>query len=240
MFRDKLRALAEENLGIEPPEPVPKSVVYIQTPELAPKPEPRATVRVVNEDTAMVAYELDNPLVLNFASHKRPGGGWLNGSMAQEEALFYRSLYHRTLTHNLYPLKGPVYSPRVPFVRDRDFCLLKEPRYLACLAVAALHFRERPAKYTSEERREMGAKIRAVFAIAHENKHENLVLGALGCGVFRNPTREVAELFRECVDKYAGHFKQIVFAILDAQGDTIRTFRDVFESNDALLSMGPR
>lgn len=38
-----------------------------------------------------------NPLVLNMASPKRPGGGFRNGSAAQEENIFRRSNYFQVL-----------------------------------------------------------------------------------------------------------------------------------------------
>ena len=40
----------------------------------------------------------ENIGVLNFASAKNPGGGFINGAMAQEESLAASSILYRTLT----------------------------------------------------------------------------------------------------------------------------------------------
>ncbi|KAM7196554.1 DUF2263 domain containing protein [Rhypophila sp. PSN 637] len=62
------------------------------------------------------------PAVVNFANRHEPGGGWLNGAMAQEEALFYRSSLSLSLRKDAvgYPLKTPeaVYSPYVFIIRS--------------------------------------------------------------------------------------------------------------------------
>ena len=60
-------------------------------------------------------------------------------------------------------------------------------------------------------------KIGTILRIAGHHDHDALVLGAFGCGAFRNPPTHVAELFAEVFeeDEFAGRFWLIVFAILD-------------------------
>src|SRR3990172_9948708 len=54
-------------------------------------------IQVLNKDTFDVLADLLTeglfPVGLNMASDYKPGGGWWNGSIAQEESLFYRSTY---------------------------------------------------------------------------------------------------------------------------------------------------
>lgn len=61
----------------------------------------------------------------------------------------------------------------------------------------------------------MKNKIRTIFRIAYENNQKALVVGALGCGAFRNPPKHTAELFREVMaePEFSGAFKHICFAI---------------------------
>jgi uncharacterized protein (TIGR02452 family) len=61
-----------------------------------------ANCKVITESVVKVIGTLcaegKTPAVLNFASAKNPGGGFLNGSIAQEEALAISSGLYRTLT----------------------------------------------------------------------------------------------------------------------------------------------
>ncbi len=70
----------------------------------------------------------------------------------------------------------------------------------------------------------MEQKIDALFKVAIKNKHDSLILGALGCGVFKNPPEVVAELFRQAVVKYGCHFKKIGFAVLTTKNSDANNF----------------
>lgn len=179
--------------------------------EISPK---RCKVTVVAKDTTEAALELDKPLILNFASEKRPGGGCWNGAKGQEEFLFYHSRLDNALKENMYPLKPTqvIHSRRVPFIRGKDLKPIAT-RYMDVLTMAAIRSPElQDGKYNPQDRQLMKSKVEAIFKIGATNNSE-LVLGAWGCGAFRNPPEEVAALFKEAIDKYGGYFKQIVFAI---------------------------
>jgi len=188
----------------------------------------KADVEVIYGDSVETAYALQqkglNPLILNMASDINPGGGWRKGSSAQEESLFYRSLYYLALEprkREFYPLDlyNAIYTPDVFFFRSQDYNVLpyEECAFISCLAIAALR---RPiltaeGKYTSHQRRITGEKIRAMFKIAILHGHDSVVLSAFGNGAFKNPPVETAEIFKEVVSEYRSQFKKIVFAILD-------------------------
>lgn len=241
--QQELAKIMEENLDVEPAERLPKSIKLdiriIAEADAKSKSNDKTSVIICNEDTAMTAYRLHdqglNPLILNFASDKRPGGGCYNGAQAQEECLFYRSLYHLALTENLYPLKpcDIVYSPSVPFFRDADFRKTSTVRKLACLAVAAVRHPELDddgaAYVLAQDKELMRLKIEAVFHVAAKYKHKALVLGAFGCGAFGNPPEQVARMFQDAIAKYGHSFSHIVFAILDTSDNkhTIKTFQRV-------------
>jgi Microbial-type PARG, catalytic domain len=63
-------------------------------------------------------------------------------------------------------------------------------------------------------------RLRSVLAAAAHTGHENLVLGAFGCGAFGNPATPVAVLFREALasPEFRGRFARVVFAVIDPVG----------------------
>lgn len=99
------------------------------------------TISVSNCTTFAAAKSLidagyKNPLCLNFASAKNPGGGFLSGSAARERCLarasgLYQSLssqmtyydVNRSHTSSLYT-NHIIYSPSVPVFRSDDDMLI--------------------------------------------------------------------------------------------------------------------
>ena len=168
---------------------------------------------------------LQSPLMLNLASDMYPGGGVNSGKKAQEECIFRRTNAYMTHPLEWYPL-GPtelIYSPAVHAVKGLDHKLLPLAQHckFGMITLAALRkprldsTNEGLDVYRSPEDRElMAAKIDAIFRVALMNGHDSLVLGALGCGVFKNPVRQVAAMFKQSLMKYGRHFKRIGFAIL--------------------------
>eukprot|EP00761_Pharyngomonas_kirbyi_P010570 gb/GECH01010590.1/.p1 GENE.gb/GECH01010590.1/~~gb/GECH01010590.1/.p1 ORF type:complete len:1666 (+),score=343.85 gb/GECH01010590.1/:1-4998(+) len=197
---------------------------------------PRTEVWVENQDCAVLANRLSNtfntnPLVLNMASAKHPNGGWKLGHWAQEECLTRRSDYACSLSNYLnfhsdrdwdYPLPelGAVYTPKVRFFRGTEaegypFLAWDEQYSVSCIAVAALHFRHNKHSLSREEYQITRNKIRSIFSIGLLQGHDCLVLGALGCGAFNNPIRQIASIFEDVIQEYAGCFDLVTFAILD-------------------------
>lgn len=94
-------------------------------PPLPPSKNPKEThVYVENGDSLTVANKWKdqraNVGVLNMASDRHPGGGWLRGALAQEESLCLRSTLAVTLKRSYYPLPqlGAIWSPSVVVFRD--------------------------------------------------------------------------------------------------------------------------
>jgi uncharacterized protein (TIGR02452 family) len=113
-----------------------------------------------------------------------------------------------------------VYSPDVPVLRDDEGDLL-DPYYLCSFitapAVNAGAVRDR-SRHTI--RAEMARRVRKVLTIAAGHGHDAVVLGAWGCGVFKNDPDDVAELFRESLGgEFHGAFARVVFAVLDWSED---------------------
>lgn len=214
---------------------------------LAERQGPHQTALVVrNESTLAAARRLAGegkaPAALNFASAKHPGGGWLSGARAQEETLARASglvaciegnpMYARNaaLGDALY-LDDVIYSLGVPVFRDDEGALLAEPYLCAFITAPAVNagvVLERDRSRRAEVRATMARRIARVLAIAALHGHMALVLGAWGCGVFRNDPAEIAELFATALaGPFQGTFAEIVFAVLDSSPE--RRFIGPFE-----------
>src|SRR5262249_29846216 len=66
-------------------------------------------------------------------------------------------------------------------------------------------------------RTEMHERVEKVLAIMAGHGHEAAVLGAWGCGVFKNDPEMIAELFAKALrGRFSGAFVKVVFAVLDS------------------------
>ena len=86
----------------------------------------------------------------------------------------------------------------------------------------------------SEIRSELRKRMRRMLCVLAAHHSGSVVLGAWGCGVFKNDPRVIAELFEEflCQDPiFRNRWPKVVFAVLDRsrQKKTIHAFEEVFE-----------
>ncbi len=189
--------------------------------------------------------------VLNFASARRPGGGFQSGAEAQEEALARSSALHASLTspggsgfylHDA-PLDGLytdriVVSPSCPVFRDANGQLLRAAvpaTFLTCAAPNATALRANAPTLMAELAGTFHRRIARVLDIAASVGCDALVLGAWGCGVFGNDPAMVAEAFAKHlvgIGKHARSFRQVDFAVLDSSPglERLRAFESVFGS----------
>ncbi|CAL9356802.1 TIGR02452 family protein [Streptomyces sp. enrichment culture] len=174
------------------------------------------------------------PAVLNFASARNPGGGYLNGAQAQEEALCRASaLYtcllraqdhyydHHRAHRDPFYTDRVIHSPAVPVFRDDRGRLLDEPFTAGFLTSpapnAGVVLRTAPER-AGELPRALAVRAERVLETAVAHGYRRLVLGAWGCGVFRNDPAQVAAAFRALLEpgaRFAGAFEHVVFGILD-------------------------
>ncbi|MFK0211638.1 MULTISPECIES: TIGR02452 family protein [unclassified Streptomyces] len=241
---DEDLAAALAGTRLHGPEPVPVTLDTDRTPTLAVTPESSlaAARRMTTADPVRPVA------VLNFASARNPGGGYLNGAQAQEEALCRASALHSTLLRapasyahhraerDAFYTDRVIHSPRVPVFRDDRGTLLTEPFTVGFLTSPAPNAgvvrRDTPA-LADRLPAALAARAERVLETAAAAGYRRLVLGAWGCGVFRNDPGEVARTFRTHLTgagRFAGHFEEITFAILDrATGaPTLAAFRRVF------------
>ncbi|MCX4831615.1 TIGR02452 family protein [Streptomyces sp. NBC_00006] len=199
-------------------------------------PVDRKNVEVTGESSLEAARrmvgERPQPVaVLNFASARNPGGGYLNGAQAQEEALcrcsaLYTCLievpqfyaHHREHRDAFYSDRV-IHAPAVPVFRDDQGRLLDAPfeaGFLTSPAPNAGVIAQRTPERVHEIPAALAARAERVLEVAGAEGYRRLVLGAWGCGVFRNDPGQVAEAFRAPLEgRFADRFEQVVFAVLD-------------------------
>jgi uncharacterized protein (TIGR02452 family) len=207
---------------------------------------PETKVQVTNETTLGASLRLVErglqPLALNFANGIYPGGGFLRGATAQEEALCRSSALFLTLEgdpmyaeHRKRPLADStdwaIYSPRVPVFRMDDGTELQRPwllSFITCAAPYAPDIGQPQSRYLLQQR------IRRVLEIAQAYGHSALVLGAWGCGAFQNDPLLTAVDFRQALEcDFSGAFSEVVFAIADWSPERrfLGPFRDIFAAS---------
>lgn len=207
----------------------PSNKIAYDSVYVCPKLHDGTYVYVTPQDTLDAARDcLDkglHPLVLNFADDLDAGGCVDGGSGAQEESLFRRTNLYRTLLQSMYPI-GPleaVYSPCVTVFRepeDRGYAVLDTPFQVAVVSAPALKYPNvQSGRLRDADVLRLKKKIRLLFQIASAHGHDALVLGAWGCGAWRNPPMHVAHVFREMLREFSGVMHTVVFACLDTDGD---------------------
>jgi uncharacterized protein (TIGR02452 family) len=208
-------------------------------------------VEVTTETTAQAGRRLveeegiGRVVALNFASGKNPGGGFLRGAKAQEEDLARCSALYACLApqrayydanrgspSEIYT-DYTIYSPDVPFFRDDQLRLLERPFPLSIITSPAPNAGvalDRDPEAGGRIREVLAARAGKVLAVAADQGHRCLVLGAWGCGVFRNDPAHVAATFaRWLADaRFRGAFERVVFAVYDPGGRNLRAFEQVF------------
>ncbi|MFP4007950.1 MAG: TIGR02452 family protein [Spirulinaceae cyanobacterium] len=233
----------------------PEGLVRLEAEVLSQSPAFSETKFEVENETSLQGAERLARLerfgkigVLNFASAKNPGGGFLKGSQAQEESLarssgLYHSLlkcpeyyeFHRNSRSLLYS-NHIIYSPGCPVFRTDDGTLLDEPYGVDFITspapnLGAIERNEPEAKkQVPEVLRDRASKI---LTLAAYHNCDALVLGAWGCGVFRNNPAVVAQVFADLLlpsSAFWGRFNTVLFSVLDrsSEPNIFREFRDRF------------
>ncbi|KAG7449808.1 uncharacterized protein BT62DRAFT_1073223 [Guyanagaster necrorhizus] len=190
--------------------------------------------------------------VLNFASAKNAGGGFLGGACAQEESLarsstlypslmtetaqeFYRLHNRKNQGHGFYT-HAMIYSPSVLFFRDDDGKWL-DPVEVDVVTSPAVNAGAVRADASDKNERleenitnEMWERMGRVLFLCEKMGAKTLVLGSFGTGVFKNKVSIVARHWADLLAvpgaRFASSFSRIEFAILGKE--TINEFREAF------------
>jgi uncharacterized protein (TIGR02452 family) len=191
----------QKNLG-------PKTSYELQRPR-----GPHAiSIEVTQETTTPASYRLAVGLelptaALDFANCLRVGGGFLNGAVAQEEAVCRSSVLYTLLSEqpemyvesrkhkNGYLFRDYlVLSPDVPVIRDDQYDIFDSWFPVSFITAAAPDLRHR-AIAPHRVRTAIDSRIRKIVRCAVQHGAQAIILGAFGCGTFRNGPTDVAQVF---------------------------------------------
>ena len=214
-------------------------------------PEPRfekTAITVERIDAAeAVARAKGKACVLDFASYRTPGGGYVNGGWAQEEALCsqsnllpilegLRDVYYEP---NRHTMRGGLYSDRALYLQDVVFTVDGAMKKRDVIVCAAVNRRFALENHRSEPECDidMMHRVQTVMQIAAAHEVDTLILGAFGCGVFGNDATKVALLFEDWLEAHPGQFEQVVFAI--PGGPNYSAFSDVFGVDEPQKTVVP-
>lgn len=216
-------------------------------------------------ETAKSYCALGRVAVLNFANPHTPGGGVENGAMAQEECLcrsnnLFLCLKSNNIFEDYYKyhreMKNYFFSDRL--IYTKNITVFKDdgsvPRlmdknewfYVDVITCSAPFLGKR--KYTNKKalKELFKGRVRNIFEASVDNGVDVLILGAFGCGAFKNPPDVVAEAFYEVIieNEYQKCFKQIVFAIKSTNNEdpfgpcpNILAFENAFVWNSKNLEL---
>ena len=198
--------------------------------------------------------------VMNFANAFHPGGGVRKGSSAQEESLcrtstLYPLLYRRTLRDSYYrhhfDLNTPKASDALIYTEGVVICKTDEdlPKRLPrkdwvsvdVITVAAPDLRTQGNQHAQlvgsglsmNDAELFGYHVKRAMHIltcAAAKGAEVLVLGAFGCGAFRNNPEVVAKAYKTALSVFPKVFRKIVFAVYCPPGGSVNftAFQHVF------------
>ncbi len=231
-------AEAAEDAAEAEEEATPAEDVADAAEEAPTEPAPELpTVTVVNATATQAVLEngrgyaqFCDLALLDFASFVNPGGGYIRGSLAQEEQLcadsflynvlkekrsWYQENRRRNINCELYRNRALV----VPAVR---FERAKMHAYADVLVVAAPNAKRAREEYGIKDERIESAladRVRFALALCDEIGRTKLVAGAFGCGNFGCDTEVVAELFRSELASGAWGVREVVLAVPESKWD---------------------
>lgn len=217
----------------------------------------RVVFEDLDTDGAIIKYNsLGKKVVaLNFANSKTPGGGYLRGSIAQEEELcrqyphLYSSLKNSTRSKSVktYPIRsGEVLLthgvPRCRDNRDSGYCVLDYLDTLSgFLTSPAPNMRTVRNRYKTfnDFNDEIENTLDAVFLAPIVNnrvRYNTLIIGAWGCGAFAPVEKkereayinQMAKKLSEYVNKYRERYDCISISIPDKNSENYRIFAKHF------------
>ncbi len=193
-----------------------------------------AQTLVLNVDSTEAALQYPKAVLLNFASYRHAGGGFITGAWAQEEAICHDSTLYNVLSRfesfyaeNEKSLNRSLYTDRAIFSPGIIFRRGGKQAECGVITCAAPNFSAARGRGVTEKENESALRQRVdfVISIAEEQGCDTVILGAWGCGVFGQDPVVAARLFKERLA--ATTIKRAVFAI-PGQNNNFTSFKNAF------------
>lgn len=161
--------------------------------------------------------------VLNFASYLNPGGGFIKGAKAQEEALCRQSILYPVLNafrdtwyYSHAMEDSETYSddfilvPECLFIRDDNIITAD------VLTMAAVNHAKLRDVTDAQAYDIMRKRMEAAYVTIGALGATHIILGAWGCGVFQNDPALIAEYWKEITKLHNGLYKEVIHAVPDS------------------------
>ncbi|WP_181233205.1 poly(ADP-ribose) glycohydrolase domain-containing protein [Enhygromyxa salina] len=242
--REVLRETVAALLEAEPPDQFHRlAQANLARWRAAASPASGPIVEVIPGDWGEVTHALTKAhghtfAVLNMANAYVPGGGYVEGSPAQEENMFRRTDCHLAVVAADMDPVTERYRPRMTALLNAEHgrVLLDTQRPRVCLRAGEDRergdlgyawlpedevfpfFELRAAAMDLRDGRRFdpelaSEKIRAQLDTLIEAGVRHAVLSAFGCGAFANPADQVARLYAEALRARPDAFDRVAFAI---------------------------
>lgn len=219
----------------------------------------KENISVVNQKTIVAAIEIkkQNPssriAVLNFANPINPGGAVKAGYMGQEEELCRCSTLFKVLSDD--NICGAYYSNNKAFLTNfGNNSLIYSERIIICKSDEEEPVRLERKNHTAVDVITMAApycgepeindeqlfslhlsRALHMLSVASAKGANVLILGAFGCGAFKNNPYIVAKAYKEAISVFPHVFDQIVFAVYSkesSKSDNYKIFREILSENN--------
>ena len=197
--------------------------------------------------------------ILNFANWTDKGGGVTRGAVAQEEAIcrcstlyknliadnvskFYESHNSKDNYNNYIYNNDIIYSPKVLILKDDtnsgnivtlDFNDNENKQNFVSVITCAAPYNYNGKIFTDEDIHKIHlSRGKRILDIALNNDIDIIILGAFGCGAFKNNPIVVSKAYKEILinQNYQQYFEKVVFAIPDKDSTNYKTFFATFKN----------
>lgn len=202
--------------------------------------------KAVESNCMNAASSLSKPAVLVYCSARRPGGGYLNGARAQEEDISISSSWAtqaRLASPGFYNQNNPLGPDSVLLANGCWIDNQNKRTDVIFVGVSAPNLNRSEASEIPLQNRIDALAARLTTGIINANKAgaTSIVLGAIGCGVFKWDLKDSAMATKIAVNhaKSVGVNMDVVVAIPDKHSLEVFTKHLSNDSKPSLISRRP-